>query len=48
MRSVRSDEARHASGEAVWSWRPDAGVKLSGSDPEAKVARKPVTWESAE
>jgi len=31
-----------ADGEVVWSWRPDAGVKLSGSKlPGVKVARKP-------
>jgi hypothetical protein len=31
-----------ADGEVVWSWRPDAGVKLCGSIRTATVARKPV------
>ena len=30
-----------ADGEAVWSWRPDAGVKSRGSIHAAMVARKP-------
>jgi hypothetical protein len=39
--------ALFADGEVVWSWRPDAGVKLAGGIPQATVARKPVTGESA-
>src|SRR6202043_1497620 len=34
-------KALEADGEAVWSWRPDAGVKLAGSIPPMTVARKP-------
>ena len=30
-----------ADGEIVWSWRPDAGVKLAGDDLQATVAKKP-------
>jgi hypothetical protein len=30
-----------ADGKIVWSWRPDAGVKLRGVIREATVARKP-------
>ena len=38
--------ARETSGPAaydqvVWSWRPDAGVKLAGGVPPATVAKKP-------
>ena len=29
-----------ADGEVVWSWRPDAGVKLAGF-PQATVAKEP-------
>ena len=25
----------------MWSWRPDAGVKLAGDDLQATVAKKP-------
>src|SRR5665647_3633052 len=38
---ARQTSAREADGEAVWSWRPDAGVKLAGSIPPMMVARKP-------
>ena len=34
--------ALDADGEVVWSWRPDAGVKLAGGIPQVTVARKPV------
>jgi hypothetical protein len=30
-----------ADDEAVWSWRPDAGVKLAEAIPPATVAKKP-------
>jgi hypothetical protein len=30
-----------ADGEIVWSWRPDAGVKLAGDDLQATVAKEP-------
>jgi hypothetical protein len=30
-----------ADGKVVWSWRPDAGVKLAEEIPPATVARKP-------
>jgi hypothetical protein len=33
-------------GEVVWSWRPDAGVKLAEGIPQATVAKSPVTGES--
>jgi hypothetical protein len=33
--------AREADGEVVWSWRPDAGVKFAGHDPQATVAKEP-------
>jgi hypothetical protein len=36
-----------ADGKAVWSWRPDAGVKRCGAIHAATVATKPVTGESA-
>jgi hypothetical protein len=25
----------------VWSWRPDAGAKLAGYDPQVTVAKEP-------
>jgi hypothetical protein len=31
-----------ADGEAVWSWRRDAGAKLAEDDPPATVAKEPV------
>ena len=37
---------RGADGEAVWSRRPDAGVKSCGIFREATVARQPVTEEN--
>src|SRR5260370_818411 len=44
-RQVRSVIARTngatADGKDVWSWRPDAGVKLAGGDLQATAARKP-------
>jgi len=30
-----------ADGQGVWSWRPDAGVKLAGDDLQATVAKEP-------
>jgi hypothetical protein len=30
-----------ADGKIVWSWHPDAGVKLAGDDLQATVAKKP-------
>src|SRR6202051_3995386 len=39
--SLQETNASFADGEAVWSWRPDAGVKLAGSIPPMTVARKP-------
>src|SRR5665647_1152886 len=39
--SARQTSAREADGEAVWSWRPDAGVKSRGAIHAAMVARKP-------
>ena len=35
-----------ADGEVVWSWRPDAGVKLAELSPPATVANKPGHRES--
>ena len=40
-RRRRMTNAVAADGEAVWSWRPDAGVKSRGSIHAAMVARKP-------
>ena len=34
-----------AYGEVVWSWRPDAGVKLARSISPMTVAKEPVTGE---
>jgi hypothetical protein len=31
----------NADGKAVWSWHPDAGVKLAESFSRATVAKKP-------
>src|SRR6201987_1414895 len=31
----------NADGEVVWSWLPDAGVKLAGTVPQVTVATKP-------
>jgi len=41
---MRADESMLADGEGVWSWPPDAGVKLEGDylrATEAKKARSP-------
>ena len=44
---ARKTSARDADGEVVWSWRPGAGAKFRGINPdEVTVARKPVTGES--
>src|ERR1700737_4426108 len=40
-RCARQTSGRDADGEVVWSWRPDAGVKLAGSVPPMTVAKKP-------
>ena len=39
---VTETNVADAYGEVVWSWRPDAGVKLCGEIRAAMVARKPV------
>jgi hypothetical protein len=39
---VSNDDDTDADGKAVWSWRPDAGVKFAGSNLQATVANKPV------
>src|SRR6202171_6857177 len=41
-RQPRLTSVADADGEVVWSWRPDAGVKLCGAIRMATVARKPV------
>jgi hypothetical protein len=43
---LRLTSAADADGEVVWSWRPDAGVKLV-EYPQVTVAKQPVTGESA-
>jgi hypothetical protein len=42
-RSLRQTSASVADGEAVWSWRPDAGVKFAGNQnfPLMMVAKEP-------
>jgi hypothetical protein len=53
-RSIRcsdADERCFADGEAVWSWRPDAGVKLAKTRPASRERwwqESPVTRESPE
>jgi hypothetical protein len=42
------ESADLADGEVVWSWRPDAGVKLMEAISSMTVANKPVTGESSE
>jgi hypothetical protein len=37
----RKTSGANADGKAVWSWRPDAGVKLAGSDLQVTVAKEP-------
>jgi hypothetical protein len=44
---LRLTSAADADGEVVWSWRPDAGVKLRGDIRGVTVANKPVAGESA-
>jgi len=47
LRRDAMDAAAHetnapaADGKAVWSWRPDAGVKFAGNALQATVAKKP-------
>jgi hypothetical protein len=44
-----SDECANADGEAVWSRRPDAGVKFCGDDPQGDGGKKArFTRESSE
>ena len=38
---ARTTNGAVADGEVVWSWRPDAGVKLRGGIRQATVAKKP-------
>src|ERR1700736_2060650 len=40
-RSARQTSVRDADGEVVWSWRPDAGVKLRSDFCAATVAKEP-------
>jgi hypothetical protein len=40
-RVVSNDDDTNADGKAVWSWRPDAGVKWCGAIRAATVANKP-------
>jgi hypothetical protein len=41
----RTDERRHADGEVVWSWRPDAGVKVARQmKPAADRGKKAGPW----
>jgi hypothetical protein len=47
-RPVAKTNETGADGEAVWSWRPDAGVKWCGAIRAATVANKPVTGEISE
>ena len=35
------DRRLRRTGEVVWSWHPDAGVKFGGSSPRTTVANKP-------
>ena len=56
--AVSNDDDTDADGKAVWSWRPDAGVKLCGVHPlgdggkqaghrgERGISRKPLRRES--
>jgi hypothetical protein len=37
----RKTSGANADGQGVWSWRPDAGVKLAGDDLQATVAKEP-------
>ena len=39
--AVSNDDDTNADGKAVWSWRPDAGVKWCGAIRAATVANKP-------
>ena len=39
---LAKDDASGADGEAVWSWRRDAGVKFVSKSSRATVATKPV------
>jgi hypothetical protein len=36
----RKTSGANADGQGVWSWRPDAGVKLAGDDLQATVAKQ--------
>ena len=39
--AVSNDDDTNADGKAVWSWRPDAGVKFAEQSAQATVANKP-------
>ena len=39
--AAHETNAPAADGKAVWSWRPDAGVKFAGIDPLTTVAKEP-------
>jgi len=39
--AAHETNAPAADGKAVWSWRPDAGVKFAGNALQATVAKKP-------
>jgi len=41
-RASVQDDGTKAYGEAVWSWRRDAGAKLAGGIPPVTVAKKPA------
>jgi hypothetical protein len=43
---VLSTNSIGADGEVVWSWRPDAGVKLAGYTRRRRWQKSPVTGES--
>src|SRR6516225_10530269 len=38
-----SDVRSHADGKVVWSWRPWAGAKSAGDDPQATVTKRSWT-----
>ena len=40
-RWLRKTNDASADGEVVWSWRPDAGVKLAEAIPPMTVAKEP-------
>ena len=44
----RTTNDTNADGKAVWSWRPDAGVKFCGVTRKRRWQTSPVTGESTE